>query len=260
MNQKDFYKDAHRLLEQKKSFVTVTIVDVLLSAPQDVGAKMIVSSTGLLSGTVGGGKLEAAAIEHAKGMLEHSKQQKHDLVRWNLKKDIHMTCGGEVSLFFEVNDQESWNIVVFGAGHVSQALIPLLLTLNCTLSCIETRQEWLDRLPDHDRLDKKRLDPMCDYVSQMPDHSFLISITQGHAHDLPILAKALLERNFPYVGVIGSASKAVVLKRNLREQGVSDDKIKSLICPIGLKLGSREPSEIAVSIAAQLIQKRESLL
>ncbi len=257
MNQKGFYSGISKLMEQHQSFVMVTMADVLLSAPQELGAKILVTQEGLYAGTIGGGKLEAAAISYSQKMLQVNQPRSCELVRWNLKKDIGMTCGGEVTLLFEPHLSRSWNIVIFGAGHVAQALIPLLLTIDCRITCLETRPEWLGKLPDHDRLEKKLLPVMQEYVSQIADNSFIISLTQGHSYDLPILTEVLSSREFPYVGVIGSNSKSIVLRRNLKEHGVDDAKIASLHCPIGLDLGSRDPSEIAVSITAQLLQQRQ---
>jgi xanthine dehydrogenase accessory factor len=74
-----------------------------------------------------------------------------------------------------------------------------------------------------------------------------------------VLTRALA-RGFPFVGAIGSKSKRAALERDLREAGIADEKIATLHCPLGLPLGTNHPQEIAISIAAQLIQARDAQL
>ena len=96
------------------------MVEAQGSTPQDAGTKMLVDESGLAHGTVGGGKVEHRAIEYAQQMLGDDSRNR-EIVDWNLQRDIGMTCGGLVKLFFEVFNRDDWHIVIFGAGHVSQA-------------------------------------------------------------------------------------------------------------------------------------------
>jgi xanthine dehydrogenase accessory factor len=113
-----------RLAELSKSgapFVSVTMVEAVGSTPQDAGTKMLVDRSGLAFGTVGGGKVENQAIQFAKQMLGEKTTPAGRLVEWNLQRDVGMTCGGVVKLYFEAFNHQAWRIVVFGAGHVAQA-------------------------------------------------------------------------------------------------------------------------------------------
>src|SRR5665647_311661 len=76
------------LTEAGTTFVMVTMTGARGSTPQDPGAKIIVSRQGLHAGTVGGGKVEMAAIKKAQSMLESNKQLEPEYVTWNLQKDI----------------------------------------------------------------------------------------------------------------------------------------------------------------------------
>ena len=60
-----------------------------------------------------------------------------------------MTCGGAVKLYFEPHPAggASWQIAIFGAGHIAQSLLPVLLPLPCRIACFDSRAEWLERLP-----------------------------------------------------------------------------------------------------------------
>ncbi len=254
-----FTQKVSELFEQQASFATITLVSIRGSAPQIVGAKAVITDRGIEAGTVGGGKIEAAAVKHAQQLLDQMQTNVCELVKWNLQTDIGMTCGGEVQFLFEVVRNECWPIVVFGAGHISQQLIPLLLTLNCRVTCVDPRPDWIGRLPDSRKLTKVCVDDMPAQVAGQPSGSFFVMMTRGHATDLPILTEVLATRDAPFVGVIGSKQKASVLRRDLKDQNFSAEKIDSFYCPMGKPIGNNTPAEIAVSVVAQLLEVRDQL-
>lgn len=83
-------------------FVCVTLVAARGSVPQEIGAKMLVTTTDLVAGTVGGGRVEEAARQRAHTLLQEPQTSPCELIHWNLQKDIGMTCGGAVTFLFEV--------------------------------------------------------------------------------------------------------------------------------------------------------------
>ncbi len=247
------------LADSGTPFVSVTMVQAVGSTPQDAGSKMLVTKDGLHHGTVGGGRVEAKAIEHATALLrDSSNSQTHtDFVEWNLQKDVGMTCGGTVKLYFETVNHRAWRIVIFGAGHVTQALVKLLTALPCRVTCIDPRQDWLQKLPDAPNVEAVcTVDPPS-HVEALPDDAFVICMTRGHKSDLPVLTEIFKQqRTFPYLGVIGSKSKAAVLRRELTEARIPQAQ-QVFHCPLGLPIGNNHPGEIAVSIAAQLLEARD---
>ncbi|MGZ3789949.1 MAG: xanthine dehydrogenase accessory protein XdhC [Bacteriovorax sp.] len=252
----DFLNHLSKLRENGKNSIVVTMVNVRGSAPSEIGARIIVGSEGLLFGTIGGGKIEEKSIAHARALL--AMDSAHDFVEWNLQTDVGMTCGGVVSLYFEkVRALSDWKIAIFGAGHVAQELVPLLLKLDCDITCIDSRLDWLSRLPDHFKLHKVHSEDMQEVVKTLDPNTFIASMTMGHAYDLPILVEAMTRYKFPYIGVIGSDSKARVLKSDLKKSGVDEKLIANLHCPIGEPFGNNRPVEIAISIVAQLIIVRD---
>lgn len=252
----EFLFELSKLRGIGESFVVATLVYIQGSVPQEPGARIIVGSHGLLYGTVGGGKLETKAIEVAQEMLTH--ERRNHFVEWNLQSELGMTCGGVAGLFFEKTIPHSdWKIAVFGAGHIAQELVRLLIKLDCEVFCIDPRFDWLDKLPEHNRLKKIPSDDMKSVLKTLPANTFIVSLTMGHAFDLPIINEALKEFNFPYVGAIGSESKARALKLNLKESGVDEKLIAKLHCPIGEAFGNNQPVEISISIISQLIRFRD---
>lgn len=254
----DYYQKINELLSAKTPFVAVTVVDTTGSVPNDAGTKMLVTEDGLHWGTVGGGKVEKKAIDEAIAILkDDDPAHRTHFVNWSLERDVGMTCGGMVKLFFEKHNCTTWNIVVFGAGHVANALISLLLKLDCKITCIDPRPEWLEKLPDAASLRKVQNENMPSFVKEIPDGSFVLLISMGHSTDSPILIEILRTRQFPYLGVIGSEAKAVRLRKDIAEAGLPKEAASVFHCPIGLAIGNNHPQEIAISIAAQLIQERD---
>ena len=249
----------NKLVEIGTPFAIVTLLQIRGSAPQIVGAKAIVTHAGIVSGMVGGGKIEAATIEHAQLQLAANDGVANELVTWNLQSDVGMTCGGEVKLFFEYHCRESWPVAVFGAGHVAQVLIPILLQLDCQVTCVDARSDWLEKLPVHPKLRPRCESEPRTTVSAMPPKTFFVLMSMGHATDMPVLAEILKTRNAPYIGVIGSKQKANVLRRELSACGIAASRQQQFVCPIGLPIGNNTPAEISISIIAQLIQKRDEL-
>lgn len=251
-----FLDKLSEVLASGEAVVCVTLVDVVGSAPQDAGSKMIVSTQGLVYGTVGGGRVEARAIDKAKEILAAGGPRTL-LVDWNLQRDISMTCGGAVKLFFEAYAVRPWDVVVFGAGHVAQAVVRTLLNLDCRVTCFDSRTEWLGRLPESPKLTKVHSTDLAAEVTRLPEGSFLLLMTMGHSTDRPILVEALRRGTFKYVGVIGSAAKRAALRKAVLEAGISEEAFAAVHCPMGLDLGTNHPYEIAVSIVAQLIGVRD---
>jgi xanthine dehydrogenase accessory factor len=254
-----FYEELAALERAATPFVLVVLVDAVGSTPQDAGAKMLVTAAGLHTGTVGGGRVEAAAVKAAQEALATNLAHPR-FVNWTLKGDVGMTCGGSVKLYFEPHPAEAlWPIAIFGAGHVAQALLPVLVPLPCTITCYDQRAEWVERLPHARNLQAIATEDLAAIVPTLSDRTFLLCLTQGHQTDRPILYRALAERNFPFIGVIGSAAKAAILRRELVADGLSPEKAQAFHCPVGLGFGSNHPHEIALSIAAQLLSERDRL-
>ncbi|HBD28017.1 MAG TPA: xanthine dehydrogenase accessory protein XdhC, partial [Deltaproteobacteria bacterium] len=213
-------KKMQALLEEGTSFVSATLVEVKGSTPRAQGGRMLVTASGLHSGTIGGGLVEAKALEFAQDLLaETNPAEQTKFVEWNLNRDAGMSCGGSVKLFFERFHANPWEIIVFGAGHVAQALIPLLLTLECKLTCLDTRNEWLSKLPETPKLKKLCVESLPESVEETSEKAFVLIMTQGHRSDFYVAQRFLARKELPFLGVIGSRSKAATLKRELKKEG-----------------------------------------
>jgi xanthine dehydrogenase accessory factor len=260
MLDRSFIRQIENLNHEGIPFCVATIVEARGSIPQIAGARAIFTAKGLAHGTVGGGTLEATCQNKALELLGGDKSVSTHFERYNLQKDLGMTCGGELAMFYEVQRQElAWNIVIFGAGHVSQALCRFLVELDCHAVCVDTRAEWLERLPRSDKLEACRVGSYCEGIERIVPGADVILMTMGHGSDMPIL-KAIEKSKMAvsHLGVIGSDAKSAIVRKQLAEDGLPRGFIDSIVCPLGDKLGNNTPAEIAVGIVSQLLRLRNA--
>ena len=251
----NFFHAASELCTTQHPFVSVMIIDAQGSTPQGKGARMIVSREGLYYGSVGGGKVESRAIEIAQNFLSSNDYVK--VVDINLNKDLGMTCGGKVTLCFELCNKNRWDIAIFGAGHVAQSVINILKDLDCHINCFDPRDEWLNKLPQCPNVRKIKIDDWQTIPENIPPNSFIVIMTTGHANDETVVRHLFKSpTQHPFIGMIGTKSKAAFIRRNLN-QDFTPEVIDSLTCPVGSKFGNNTPNEIAISIVSQLLEKRD---
>lgn len=149
-------------------------------------------------------------------------------------------------------------LLICGGGHVSRPVSMLGKLLGYRVLVVDDRPEFAgaERFPDADKV-------CCsDFVSMLsrydweayPDTSVVI-VTRGHAADTVCLREAV-RHDLPYIGMIGSKTKNAAVFDVLRREGVTEEQLARVHAPIGLPIGGRTPEEIAVSIAAELVQER----
>ena len=85
--------------------------------------------------------------------------------------------------------------------------------------------------------------------------SYIVVATRGHKLDADCILAAVKTRA-RYIGLLGSRRKAVLIADMLREEGISEERIKSVHTPVGLDLGGRTPAEIALSVMAEITKER----
>ena len=147
-------------------------------------------------------------------------------------------------------------VYVFGGGHVSQELVPLLSHLDFSCFVFDNLPKFACRelFPSADGVILGDFENISASVN-ITAKDFVVIMTRGHRLDLTVQAQAL--RLKPrYIGVIGSRKKIAVVSQKLQEMGFSQEEIETVYTPIGLAINADTPAEIAVSIAAELIMIR----
>ncbi len=154
--------------------------------------------------------------------------------------------------WFEVKPK----LVILGGGHVGKEIAKLGSYLEFEVTVIDDRPEFVTKeaILEADYLHFHEFDTVEEILPET-DNAFYVVVTRGHAADRVCVEK-LLKRNYAYLGMIGSKKKITATYEILRENGFTEEKIGSIHAPIGLKIGARTPSEIAVSVAAELILEK----
>jgi xanthine dehydrogenase accessory factor len=150
-------------------------------------------------------------------------------------------------------------ILLFGAGHVGRALALALAPLPFALRWIDPRADWFPAACPANAQPVATTDPAAE-LNEAPPGAFILVMTHSHPLDLDIVARALQLGNFPYVGLIGSATKRARFESRLRDMGVDAGRIAGLVCPIGApRVRDKSPAVIAATVAAELLQRRDAL-
>lgn len=226
------------------------------SAPQVVGARMLLDGSGRSLGTVGGGAIEHQVLEVCRQVLRSGRAR---TVEAHLVRDLGMCCGGAMEVFVEYLQAEA-RLILIGGGHVAQALAPLARNIGFRVLVVDDREEMLED-PAFAELERLAYDAdeLDDALPELSERDHLVILTRDHARDERALAQ-LIERPHAYLGMIGSRRKVhTVLARVLRrydERGRPRPDLARVHAPVGLALGGRTPPEIAVSIAAELVALR----
>lgn len=231
--------------------VIVTVLEDRGSVPRDAGTKMLVTRDRIIA-TIGGGHLEHVATQQAREMLL-ADAASLKIERFNLGARLGQCCGGMATLSFEPIGTQEKHLVLFGAGHVAKALVPILASLPFRVTWIDSRaEEFPDTLPQGVRKVVSD-DPVGD-VSQQPPNSYYLVMTHNHQLDFD-LARAIIDRaDSRYFGLIGSLTKRKKFDMRLAQRGYSESQIHSMLCPIGISMvNGKHPAEIAVSVAGELI-------
>lgn len=234
--------------------VLVTVLEALGSTPRAAGTKMVVAARGQ-AGTIGGGALENDALETARRLLTEGAAAPVT-EKLTLKTDLDQCCGGVVTLLYEPMQPPALRLALFGAGHVARALVRALDGTEVAVLCIDERPEALaDPLPGRAATRIAR-DPAAE-VAALAAGTHVRIMTHSHDRDLEIVAAALRRDDLGSVGLIGSKTKWACFRSQLPKEGIPAEKIASVLCPVGIPgVGGKRPAEIAIAIAAELLQRR----
>ena len=161
-----------------------------------------------------------------------------------------------VQEFYEPVVMPDLNIAVFGAGHVGSAVVAALSRLDCNIRWIDSRRNIFRNVPANVRA-VEAAEPALE-VAALPPHSYYLVMTHSHALDFEIVDRVLRRGDAHYCGLIGSVSKRRRFEKRYRQQGMPQQVIDSLICPIGVNgINGKKPAEIAVAVAAEILSLHE---
>lgn len=146
-------------------------------------------------------------------------------------------------------------LIICGGGHVSLVLAQIASLLEFDVVVIDDRAEFAnsERFPMAQVFAMPFADAL-DTLGSREDDYYAI-VTRGHAFDRQCLAH-VLKGEYAYVGMIGSRGKVAIAMDFLRGEGFAQEVLDRVHAPIGVKIDGQTPAEVAVSIAAELVQVR----
>ncbi|MBT8434202.1 MAG: xanthine dehydrogenase accessory protein XdhC [Gammaproteobacteria bacterium] len=250
------------LRRDKTPAVLVSVDSIVGSTPREAGAKMIVTATRLY-GTIGGGNLEYQACQIARHQLQQGSDD--GVQRFPLGAGLGQCCGGLVNLMFEkLTGSSDWDTIaseddrielyLFGAGHVGQAVVRALRDLPVTINWLDTRDDILPQQPP------PGVTPICTdtpeaEIDAAPAGCYFLVMTHDHGLDQRLCEQILKRDDFTYFGLIGSRSKRRNFETRMQRRGIEVEKFERMTCPIGIGgIGSKQPAQIAISVAAEILQ------
>ncbi|PWT88929.1 MAG: hypothetical protein C5B54_09770 [Acidobacteria bacterium] len=240
------------LLRERKRFVVATICEVKGSCPQKPGARMIIHENSTFEFTIGGGPFEAEVIQDGLASFHQDAPAYHEYKL--TKSEIGMYCQGIVRVMFERYSPAA-RLMIFGGGHVGQALSKLAATSEIfSVTVIDDREEYANRekhpLADNIILTDRNFQTN---IPAVDEETYLVVVTRCHPTD-KLLVHRYADQPKAYLGVIGSEAKIRQFSRELQDEGLSPSLLESIHAPIGLPIGGKSPAEVAISILAELIQ------
>jgi len=171
--------------------------------------------------------------------------------------EFHPTSTGLSDMAFLEHIKPMPHIIIAGAGHVGKALAHLASLLEFEVTVVDDREEYANalNLPDADHLVVKEIGSAFEEIEAGPD-TYIVIVTRGHEHDAEAL-KPCIGSNATYIGMIGSTHKVQVMKQKFLENSwATPEQWSEVHTPIGMAIGSKTVQEIAISIAAQLVEVR----
>ena len=147
-------------------------------------------------------------------------------------------------------------LVIVGAGHVGQAVGNLAAEADFDVWVVDDRSQYAsrERFPNAQKFIVGPIEEVLKTL-EVTRNTFVLIVTRGHGHDQEALFH-MAPTPASYVGLIGSKRKIKMIFESLREMGIADEDLARVTAPVGLDIGSRTVPEIAVSIVAELIARR----
>ena len=146
-------------------------------------------------------------------------------------------------------------LYIIGAGHVGQKISEIMKILGFYVVVMDDRIEFANK-DRFNTADEVMVLPSFDNLFEhftVSDKDYVIIVTRGHAFDKEVLAQCLTSKA-KYIGMIGSRRKKQLIYEQLLTEGYTEKELAEVYCPIGLSINADTPEEIAVSIAAEIIQ------
>jgi len=247
----NIYREVLRVRQQGGAGILATVISVDGASHKREGVKVFIKASGEKTGSLFmGEELEGRILKEAERLL---RVKKIEVMTVSSAETAHPWKKIEVLLEPIISEP---TVYIFGAGHISQQLVPLVKKVHFKAVVIDDREMFAnrDRFPEADEVIVTEFEKAFEQLT-IDQSSYIVIVTRGHLYDGLILDRAV-KTDAHYIGMIGSKKKIQTLYQILLKKGIPKEALDKVHAPIGLDIHSETPEEIAVSIVAQLIMER----
>ena len=255
----EIYEEIVKLQREGRRGAVATIVNVRGSIPSFKSAKMLVRDDGSISGTIGGGCVEAEVWEAAREVMAAEKPRTLSFdLNQDPRYDTGLVCGGTLEIFIEPVLPQAL-LYIFGAGHVALELYRAAHNAGFDVIVTDDRDTYAnrERFPAAREIIAEDFEQAMDRINPR-ESALIVIVTRGHREDMRVLRRAVQTRA-RYIGLVGSKRKAITIYRALLEEGLKPELFDRVYSPVGLDIGAVTPEEIAVSILAEMVAVRRGV-
>ncbi|MDD5361283.1 MAG: XdhC family protein [Ignavibacteria bacterium] len=228
-------------------------------------------STGMIccgSQIIGFVKIGKDDIQTVSDITESIEKNKSGLLSINKERIFFSSSDGRTKKFSF--DKSAWlyeeligikeRVYIFGGGHVGLSVSRIMSLIDFHVILIEKRKD-IFTLRLNDFANEFIHEDYVEFAKNIieDDFSYIVIVTPSHLYDKDVL-RAVINKNVKYIGMMGSKAKVKTLFDELKKEGIEDKLIEPVHSPIGLQIASKTPDEIAVSIAAEIIKVKNSVL
>lgn len=217
----------------------------------NASAKLVIGAASQVRGELPS-TMEKAAISAARDGLDKKQSRLYSIELTGDGGRVVGIQGGTIDIFVEVLPSIQ-SLVIAGAGHIAQPLAELGKLLHFSVTIIDDRPQFAnpERFPMADDIHVADFELGLQRVRMNRD-TFVVLVTRGHVHDFASL-RYVLTTEAGYVGMIGSKVRVRTVLDRLKAEGFSNETLERVYAPIGIDIGSHTPQEIAVAIAAEIV-------
>lgn len=240
------YQEIKSMKQQGGAGILATLISSEEGISHGERSKLLIRTSGERFGSLLEEKgLEEEVVKESERLLKEKKPEVMVLHKGDKKTEV---------LLEPILSEPT--VFIFGAGHISQQLVPLAKKVDFKVVVIDDREMFAnyERFPEADEVIVTEFEKSFDQLS-IDETSYLVIVTRGHLYDGIVLEQAIKTRA-RYIGMIGSRKKIQTLFNQLLEKGVSKEALDRIHAPIGIEIHAETPEEIAISIIAELIKVR----
>lgn len=171
------------------------------------------------------------------------------------EKDFDFIFQSEEQWIYKEKTGYKNQLFIIGGGHCALSFSKLMRSMDFYIKVYDERKDLKTMVENDAAHEKHFLNDYEELKKLIPsgNNHYVVIMTFGYRGD-DIAVRSLLDKEFKYIGLLGSKNKIEKMLRGYREEGIKEEWLQRIRTPIGLAIKSQTPEEIAVSIAAEIIQ------